>query len=129
MGYHGRCPVVSGVNIVIEIADNGRPLLLGLLVKIGNGDTGGEDGIIGVGNGHVRSCLSSLEQRLVCYFREVTKSSYKIVKLNSGHTTIDTRYDLHGDGNGVNMLRVEAVTQPGDTGCDLVELNALLASI
>lgn len=57
------------------------------------------------------------------------KSTYEIVKLDCGHTTVDTRNDLLGDGDGVDMLRVEAVTQPRDTGSDLVELNALLASI
>lgn len=55
--------------------------------------------------------------------------TYKIVKLNSGHTTVDTRDDLLGNSNRVNMVGVQAVTQSGHTGSDLVELDALLATI
>jgi hypothetical protein len=42
---------------------------------------------------------------------------------------VDTRDDLLGDCCGVNMFGVESVTQSRNTSCDLVELNALLASI
>jgi hypothetical protein len=38
--------------------------------------------------------------------------TYEIVKLNSGNTSVDTRDDLLGDGNGVDVVRIEAVTQP-----------------
>ena len=55
--------------------------------------------------------------------------AYEIVKLNSSYTAIDTRDNLLGDGDRINMLRVEAVTQPGNTGSDLVELDTLLAAI
>lgn len=57
------------------------------------------------------------------------RDTYKIIELNGGDTTIDTRDDLLGDGDRVDVVHVEAITQPGDTGRDLVELNALLASI
>ena len=55
--------------------------------------------------------------------------SYKIVELNSGDTSVDTRDDLLGDGYGVDMVHVKAITQPRDTGSNLVELNTLLAAI
>lgn len=57
---HGGCTLVLGVDIVIKVADNSRPLLLSLLVKIGYGDTGGQNGIVRMGNRHVRSGFSSL---------------------------------------------------------------------
>lgn len=37
--------------------------------------------------------------------------------------------DLLRDGGGVDMLRVETITQSRHTGGDLVELNAFLASV
>jgi hypothetical protein len=49
--------------------------------------------------------------------------------LDCGHTAIDTRDDLLGDGDGINVVHVQTVTQSGNTGSDLVELNSLLASI
>jgi hypothetical protein len=42
---------------------------------------------------------------------------------------VDTRDDLLCDLCGVDMLRVKAITQSRNTSCDLIELNALLASI
>lgn len=55
--------------------------------------------------------------------------TYEIVKLDRRHTAIDTGYDLLGDGDRVDVLRVEAVTQPRHAGSNFVELHALLASI
>lgn len=60
LGDHGRRPVVLGVDIVVEVAHDSGPLLLGLLVEVGDGDTGRQDGVVGVGDGHVRSSLGSL---------------------------------------------------------------------
>ena len=56
-------------------------------------------------------------------------SPYQIVELDSGNTLVDTCNNLHGDGGGVDMVRVKTVTQPRDTGSDLVECNTLLAPI
>jgi rhamnose utilization protein RhaD (predicted bifunctional aldolase and dehydrogenase) len=39
-------------------------------------------------------------------------TTHEIVKLNGGNTAIDTRNDLLGDGNRIDMLGVKAVTQP-----------------
>jgi hypothetical protein len=69
----------------------------------------------------VKSCFMSS-------FRASVKT-YEIVQLCGGHTSVYTRDDLLGNGHRVDMVCVETVTQSGDTGCDLVELNALLASI
>ena len=56
-------------------------------------------------------------------------TTYKIVQLDCGYAAIDTRDDLLSDGNRVNVLRVETVTQSRDAGSDFVELDAFLASI
>lgn len=55
--------------------------------------------------------------------------TYQVVKLHRSDTAVDAGDDLLSNGNGVDMVGIQAVTQPGDTSCDLVELNALLASI
>ena len=62
LGDHRGVFAGLGVDIIVEIANDERPLLLGLLVEVGHGDTGGEDGIIGVGDGHVGGSLGSLEE-------------------------------------------------------------------
>ena len=58
-----------------------------------------------------------------------TSDTYKIVQLDSSNSAIDTGDDLLSNGNRINMVHVQAVTQSGDTGSDLVELDALLAAI
>ena len=42
---------------------------------------------------------------------------------------VDARDNLLRDCSGINVLWVKSVTQSGDAGCDLVELDTLLASI
>lgn len=49
-----------GVDVVVQIRDDGRELLLGLLVEVRHGDTCGEHGVVGVGGGHVCGSLGSL---------------------------------------------------------------------
>jgi len=61
--------------------------------------------------------------------RHLEISPYQVVELDGGNTLVDTGDDLHGDSGGVDMVRVKAVTQPRDTGSDLVECNTLLAPI
>jgi hypothetical protein len=53
----------------------------------------------------------------------------EIVELDCGHTLVDTGYDLLSDSRGIYVLWIEAITQSGDTCCDLVELYAFFASI
>lgn len=55
--------------------------------------------------------------------------TYQVVELNGSHTLVDAVDDLHGDGGRIDVLWVEAITESRDTGCDLVELDALLAAI
>lgn len=55
--------------------------------------------------------------------------AYQIIKLSRCDTTIHTRDDLLGDGNGVDMVHIKAVAEAGDTCCDLVELNAFLTPV
>ena len=55
--------------------------------------------------------------------------TYQIVELDCGDTLVYAIDHLHGDGSRVDMLRVKAITEPRDTSCDLVELDAFLAAI
>ena len=49
--------------------------------------------------------------------------------MSRGNTSIDTRDDLLSDSNRVDMVHVKAIAEPRDSSCDLVELDALLASV
>ena len=109
-------------------------MLFCLLVEVGDGDTGSEDGIVWVCDRHVRGSLGSLGHRLLaCRVGKrgsgSSKRAYQIIELRCCDATIDTRDDFLGDGHRVDVVDVEAVTQARDAGCDLVELNALLAPI
>lgn len=53
----------------------------------------------------------------------------QIVQLDCGDASIDTRDDLLSDCDGVYMVHIKAITESGDTCCDLVELDTLLASV
>lgn len=79
--------------------------------------------------GHVCGSLGGLEPESVQICIQEAFCAYQVIELDGGNTLVDTRDDLHGDGSSVDMVRIEAVTQPGDTSCDLVELNTLLTSI
>lgn len=67
-----------------------RELLLGLLVQVGDGQTGSQEGIVGVVSGH-GGC------RLRC----------QVIQLNSGYTTVDAtdhlKRDAHLDGNYIHF--------------------------
>ena len=47
-----------------EVIYDGGELFLGLFVKVRDRDTSGEDGIVRVGDGHVRSGLCCLHKEL-----------------------------------------------------------------
>lgn len=53
----------------------------------------------------------------------------QVVKLDSCDTAVHATDDLLGDLDRINMHWVKTVTEPRDTRCDLVELDALLAAI
>jgi hypothetical protein len=55
--------------------------------------------------------------------------AYQVIKFYRCDTLVDTGDDLLSNCSGVDMLGVEAVTQSRNTSCDLVKLNAFLASI
>jgi hypothetical protein len=55
--------------------------------------------------------------------------TYQVVKLDGGHALVDARDNLLGDSHRVDMVHVESITQPGHSGRDLVELDALLTPI
>ena len=54
---------------------------------------------------------------------------YQVIQLDSVDTLVDTGDDFLCDGGSIDVLRVEAITKPRDTGSDLVELHAFFASI
>lgn len=53
LGDEGDVAVEGGMDVGIEVLDDGREDLLGLLVEVGNGDAGGEGGIVRVVGGQV----------------------------------------------------------------------------
>lgn len=53
----------------------------------------------------------------------------QIVELNGCDTSIHTTDDLLGNLDRINMHGVKTITKSRDTRCDLVELDALLATI
>ncbi len=134
---HGRRPPVLGVDVVEQVVDHGRPLLLGLLVEVGHGDARREDGIVGVGDRHVGGRLGSLLCRSLAGAGGGVASlgsggeggTYKVVKLYRRDAAVHAGDDLLGYGHGVDVVHVQAVAQPRDARRDLVELDALLAPI
>ena len=56
-------------------------------------------------------------------------SAYQIVQFHRRDALVDTRDDFLGNGCCVDMLRVQAITKAGNTGCDFVELDSLLAIV
>ena len=124
---HGRVFACLGVDVVVEVLDDGGELLLRLLVEVGHSNTSSEDGIVGMGDCHVCCSLGRLGK--VSEAINGGGESYQVVELDRGNTLVDTRDDFLCDSCGVDMFRIESVTQPRDAGCDLVELNAFFASI
>jgi hypothetical protein len=121
---------------VVQVGNNCRELLLRLLVEVRDCNACSEDGIIGMGNCHVCSSFGGLEKKLadeqdaserVAASAEL--SAYKIVEFYRRDTLVDTGNDLLRDCCCIDMFGVEAITQTRDSGCDLVELDTLLASI
>lgn len=60
LGNHGRWSIVSRVDIVVEVGDDRRKLLFGLLVEVRYRNTCGKYSIVGVGDSHVCSSLGGL---------------------------------------------------------------------
>lgn len=81
-----------GVNPCMEIMHDSRENLLGLLVKVGDGDSSSKNSIIRVLGGKVSGSLSC-----------------EIVELNSGNTSMDTLNDLLGDLGGFDEVRIKTV--------------------
>lgn len=53
----------------------------------------------------------------------------QVVEFDGGDALVDTRDDFLCNCCSVDMIRIEAIAQSGDSGSDLVELNAFFASI
>lgn len=60
VGDHGCGLVGLGVDVMVEIRDHGGELLPSLLVQVGDGNAGCEDGVVGVSDGHVCCRLGGL---------------------------------------------------------------------
>ena len=54
---------------------------------------------------------------------------YQVVKLNGCNPLVYTRDHLLSDSSSIDMFWIQAIAQPRHSGCDLVELYALLASV
>ena len=99
-----------------KIVDYRRELLLGLLVKVRDGDSSSKDSIIWVGDCHVCRCLGGLcnknksASRLV-KIATVLMSTYQIIQLNGSDTLVDTRDNLLCDCCGVYMVGIQPVAQ------------------
>ncbi len=57
---HRREFAISRIDIVVKVFNNRGKLLFRLLVKVGDCYTSSEDGIVGVGDGHICSSLRGL---------------------------------------------------------------------
>ena len=122
----GEGSAVFGVDIMVQVGDDGRELLLRLLVEVGDCNSCSEDGIVGMGNSHVGSCLGGLDHEVSersrrvctrCSFRRA--DTYKIVKFDSRNTLVDTRDNLLCDCCCIDMFGIEAITQSRDSSRDL----------
>ncbi|KAH3661623.1 hypothetical protein OGAPHI_006472 [Ogataea philodendri] len=112
LGNHWRVLTVLWVHVSVQLLHDLGELLGGLLVQVGDGDSGSQGRIIRVDGGHVSGSLCS-----------------EVVELDGGDAMVNTRNDSLGDGNGFNVLRVEAVTQTGHSGGDFVEADWLFAPV
>jgi hypothetical protein len=81
---HRRLPSVLGVDPSVKIVNDRRKDLLGLLVEVGNSNSGGKDGIIWVLGGQVGSGLGS-----------------EVVEFHGRHSLMNTCSDLLGDPESV----------------------------
>ncbi|KAH3677659.1 hypothetical protein OGATHE_000313 [Ogataea polymorpha] len=109
---HWRRLAILGVDIVVQLVNDLGKLFGGLLVQVGNGYSGGQGGVVGMDRGHVSGGLGC-----------------KVIQLDGGDAMIDTRDDSLGNGNGLDVLWVEAVAQSRHSGGDLVESDWLFAPV
>lgn len=49
----------------------------------------------------------------------------QIIQLHCCDSLVNPRYDLLSDGGGIDMIWVQAITEPGNACCDLVKLDSL----
>lgn len=60
---------------------------------------------------------------------KLVAQAYQVIELDGVDTLVDTGDDLLGNGGSIDVLGIEAVTEPRNTRRDLVELDAFFASI
>lgn len=98
--------LVSRIHVVVEVIDHLRKLLLGLFVQVGHGDSGSQNGVVGMQSGHVGGGLGS-----------------QVVELDGADSLVDSGGNLEGDLDGIHVVGIKAVTQPLDTSSDFVDLD------
>ena len=139
---HGAGLLVLGVDVIVQVMDDLGKLLLGLLVQVRHsnpstplatlqqkamgereGGPSGKDGIVGMLGGHVRCGLSG----------EIVKFDGRDALPVSFHPLIDVSVDVGGgetclvdsgddflrDGDRVNVVRVETITESAHACRDL----------
>jgi hypothetical protein len=77
LGDQGSMLLGVGVDVIVEVLHNGRELLLGLLVEVGDGNAGSQESIIWMLGGQVGSSLSG-----------------ESVKVAGPHSLVDANYNL-----------------------------------
>ena len=98
-----------GIRVIAQIVDDFGKDFLRLLVEIGNGDSGGECGVIGMLGGHGGRSLGG-----------------QVIQLDRGHAVVQTGDDLLSDLDRLDKIGIEPIAELGDARGDFVEVNLLL---
>ncbi|KND96032.2 hypothetical protein QG37_07655 [Candidozyma auris] len=111
-GNHGRVQAGLWVDVLPQDLGHSGESLGGSLVQVRHRYSGSQNRIVWVDGRHVGGGLSS-----------------QVVQLDGGNSLVDSRDHSSGDGNGIDMLRVQAVAQPSHSGGDFVEAHGLLVAV
>ena len=111
-GYHGARAASLWIHIVMQILNDLAKTLLGLLVKIADGNPRCQYGIIWVCRG------------LVC-----GRFGCQIIELNGRDPLVDTIDNLSCNFDGINKVHVQAIAKFSHAGGNLVEADFFLATV
>jgi len=122
-----------GVDIAVQVLDDLAERGLGLLLQVGDGNARGEDGIVGVVG---RAVGSSFGRQVVeLHGRDAIEDTrddlffFANGSLKGVPRRRKNRTHLHGNLCGVDKALVQALAKVCDAGGDLVESDALAASV
>ena len=126
LGNHGRVFAGLWVDVVEQIGSNGRELFLCLLVKIRNGDTGGQLGIVGmlgreVGRGFGSQIVEFDGCDALVDALDDLASKYYVNSDKGAH--------LLGNHSRIDVVHIQSVAELVDTRGDLIESHTFFASI